>query len=317
MTICVVCCAPSAPELVAKARQLAANAAVSALVEGDAFDAANLGACGADTLYRLPACVDDCTQGTRIAQALRFIAPDAALFPATVRGRFLSAWVAARLQTGLTADCTALSVTPEGLLLQTRPAYGGNLLADILCRNHRPQLASVRPGVFALPQAAAGTQAHTACPPVIDLPVDQAPALLSRIAFAPAQGGMALQNAQVVVAGGKGIGGQQGFATLAELAALLHGAVAASRGAVDAGYAPYCMQVGQTGVTVQPKLYLAFGISGMVQHTVGMGGAETVVAVNSDPRAPIFDHADYGIVGDWFAAAMAMIRYLTKREGLA
>lgn len=317
MTICVVCCAPSAPELVAKARQLTADGSVLALVEGDAFDAATLGACGADTLYRLPACADDCAQGTRIAEALRFVAPDAALFPATVRGRFLSAWVAARLQTGLTADCTALWITPDGLLLQTRPAYGGTLLADILCRHHRPQLASVRPGVFEQPKASAASRAHAACPPIIDLPPAATPAYLSRVAFAPAEGGMALQNAQVIVAGGKGVGGREGFETLATLAALLHGTVAASRGAVDAGYAPYRMQVGQTGVTVRPKLYLAFGISGMVQHTVGMSSAQTVVAVNSDPRAPIFDHADYGIVGDWFAAAEAMIGHLTKREGLA
>lgn len=314
MTICVVCCAPSALALVAKARLLSPDVAPCALVEGDAQDIALLAACGAGTVYRLPACADDCAQGTHIAEALRHIAPDAALFPATVRGRFLSAWVAARLSTGLTADCTGLSVTPDGLLLQTRPAYGGNLLADILCRHRRPQLASVRPGVFPLPDMDASLLASYPLPSVIDLMPASAPALLTRVSFVPGEGGPSLANARVIVAGGRGVGGPEGFALLARLAILLGGAVAASRGAVDAGYAPYRLQVGQTGVTVRPSLYLMFGISGMVQHLVGMSGAGTVVAINRDPSAPIFDHADYGIVGDWQAAVEAMIRYLSERE---
>ena len=314
MTLCVVCCAPSALALVAKARVLSPDAAPSALVEGDAPDIALLAACGAGTVYRLPPCADDCAQGTRIAEALRHIAPDAALFPATVRGRFLSAWVAARLRTGLTADCTDLSITPDGLLLQTRPAYGGNLLADILCRHRRPQLASVRPGVFPLPDMDPSPTPSAPLPPVIDLAPADASTLLTRVGFVPGEGGPSLANARVIVAGGRGVGGPEGFALLARLASLLGGAVAASRGAVDAGYAPYRLQVGQTGVTVRPSLYLLFGISGMVQHIVGMSGAGTVVAINQDHSAPIFDHADFGIVGDWRAAAEAMIRYLSERE---
>lgn len=314
MTICVVCCAPSALALVAKARALSPDVAPCALVEDGAEDIALLAACGAGTVYRLPPCADDCAQGTHIAEALRHIAPDAALFPATVRGRFLSAWVAAQLQTGLTADCTGLSVTPDGLLLQTRPAYGGNLLADILCKHRRPQLASVRPGVFPLPDMGATLPTSNPLPFVIDLMPASVPALLTRIGFVPGEGGPSLANAGVIVAGGRGVGGPEGFALLARLATLLGGAVAASRGAVDAGYAPYRLQVGQTGVTVRPNLYLMFGISGMVQHLVGMSGAGTVVAINRDPSAPIFDHADYGIIGDWRAAAEAMIRYLSERE---
>jgi len=218
--------------------------------------------------------------------------------------------VAAKLETGLTADCTGLSLTPEGYLLQTRPAYGGNLIADILCRDCRPQLASVRPGVFPSPQVLPGA----ACAPVVDFFPAALPTMLERVAFTPSEGGTSLQSAQVIVAGGKGVGGKQGFETLAELAALLHGALGATRGAVDAGWVSYPHQIGQTGATVRPKLYLAFGISGLVQHIVGMNGSETVVAVNTDRNAPIFDNADYGIVGDWQTTAETMIRYLKERK---
>lgn len=310
MTIVVVCCAASAGELIGKARSLTDGVRVIALCEVGDAQLNFYGACGADGLLRLPACSDDCAQGTAIAQALRYVAPDAALFPATVRGRFLSAWVAAKLETGLTADCTELSLTPEGYLLQTRPAYGGNLIADILCKDRRPQLASVRPGVFPPPQALPGA----ARVPVVDFFPAALPAMLERVAFTPSEGGTSLQSARLIVAGGKGVGSKRGFETLAELAAMLHGALGATRGAVDAGWIPYSHQIGQTGSTVRPKLYLAFGISGFIQHVVGMNGSETVVAVNTDRTAPIFGNADYGIVGDWQTTAETMIRYLKERK---
>ena len=310
MTIAVVCCASSAGELIGKALSLADGIRVVALYETGDPQADCYGAWGADTLLRLPACPDDCAQGTAIAQALRQAAPDAALFPATVRGRFLSAWVAAKLETGLTADCTGLCLTPEGYLLQTRPVYGGNMMADILCRDSRPQLASVRPGIFPPPRALSGQ----ACAHVTDFIPDALPAMLERVAFIPTEGSASLTRAGVIVAGGKGVGGKSGFETLGELAALLGGALGATRGAVDAGWISYAHQIGQTGTTVRSKLYLAFGVSGMVQHAVGMTGAQTVVAVNTDRNAPIFDNADYGIVGDWKATAEAMIRYLKERK---
>lgn len=310
MTIVVVCCAPSAGELVAKAHSLAVGIRVVALCEANAAFPEDFGACGADSLLRLPPCPDDCAQGTAIAEALRHVAPDAALFPATVRGRFLSAWVAAKLETGLTADCTGLSLTPEGYLLQTRPAYGGNLIADILCKDCRPQLASVRPGVFPPPRMVSGAT----CAPAVDFFPSAMPAMLERVAFTPSEGGASLQGARVIVAGGKGVGGKHGFETLAELASLLGGALGATRDAVDAGWISYPHQIGQTGVTVRPRLYLAFGISGLIQHIVGMNGSETVVAVNTDRNAPIFDNADYGIVGDWQTTAETMIRYLKERK---
>ena len=282
MTIVVVCVADSAAELVAKARSLSAKACVTALCEDDSCPCA-----GEDRIVRIGRVADDCAQGTRIAQALKVIQPDIGLFPATIRGRFLSAWVAAKLETGLTADCTELALTPEGRLLQTRPAFGGSLTADIVCAVHRPQLASVRPGVFGL---------------------------LTPLRFLPSESGIALQSARVIVTGGKGVGSKRGFEKLQELARLLGGMVGATRGAVDAGWISYSHQIGQTGVTVRPEWYLCFGVSGMIQHVAGMSAAKKVIAVNSDRSAPIFRCADYGFVGDWEAVADQMIKHLKERK---
>ncbi len=299
----------AAGELLSKARQLALDGQVIALYEEET-DTRCFAAMGAGETIWLGPCADDCAQGDRIADALETLATDAVLFPATIRGRFLSAWVAAKLETGVTADCTGLSVTEDGLLLQTRTAYGGSLTAEILCRRHRPQIASVRPGVFP-PPADCGT---AGIPKATKLRIRPVKTLLEAVAFEPVDDGIALQQARVVVAGGKGLGSAKGFDKLFALAHLLHGVVGASRSAVDAGWIPYAHQVGQTGITVRPKLYLAFGISGIVQHIVGMNGAQTVVAVNSDRSAPIFDCADYGIVADWEATADSMIRYLKERK---
>ncbi len=233
-------------------------------------------------------------------------APEIVLCPATVEGRAMSAWIAARLNTGLTADCTALSLTQDGFLLQTRPAFGGNLIADILCRARRPQMASVRPGVFPPPApdtSRTGFVQRVACEGRI---------FLQRLHVEQNAEGARLGDAEVIVAGGKGVGGKEGFAKLARLAALLGGVVGASRSAVDLGYAPYAAQIGLTGVTVRSRLYLAVGISGCVQHIAGMRGAKTVVAVNADRRAQIFSHADYGIVGDWEEVVDEMIEQIEK-----
>jgi electron transfer flavoprotein alpha subunit len=298
-----------AGELVSKARQLTADGQVIALYEEET-DTRCFAAMGAGETILLGSCADDCAQGNRIADALNQLAPDAVLFPATIRGRFLSAWVAAKLETGVTADCTGLSVTKEGLLLQTRTAYGGSLTAEILCRRHRPQIASVRPGVFPPPMGYGISEV----PKETTLQLQPVQKLLEVAAFEPVDDGIALQQAHVVVAGGKGLGSAKGFDKLFELAHLLNGVVGATRSAVDAGWIPYAHQVGQTGVTVRPKLYLAFGISGMVQHIVGMNGSQIVVAVNADRTAPIFDCADYGVVADWEATADSMIRYLKERK---
>ena len=293
-------------ELIAKARTLSSE--VIALCEDEAACGACLAA-GADRAALLPLAPDDCAQGDAVSAALYRLAPDSVLFPATVRGRFLSGWAAARLQTGLTADCTALGVTQDGLLLQSRPAFGGNLTADILCREKRPQMASVRPGVFPMPE----TEGNVPAAPIEKLDVRPLRDYLTREGFTPAQNAVSLQDAQVIVAGGKGVGSRKGFDKLFRLAALLGGAVGATRSAVDAGYIGYAHQIGQTGVTVRPRLYIVFGASGANQHTVGMRAAKTVLAVNRARLAPIFRCADYGVAADWEETADAMISILSQK----
>ena len=293
-------------ELIAKARTLSSE--VIALCEDEAACGACLAA-GADRAALLPLAPDDCAQGDAVSAALYRLAPDSVLFPATVRGRFLSGWAAARLQTGLTADCTALGVTPDGLLLQSRPAFGGNLTADILCREKRPQMASVRPGVFPMPE----TEGNVPAAPIEKLDVRPLRDYLTREGFTPAQNAVSLQDAQVIVAGGKGVGSRKGFDKLFRLAALLGGAVGATRSAVDAGYIGYANQIGQTGVTVRPRLYIVFGASGAIQHTVGMSAARTVIAVNRDRLAPIFRSADYGVAADWEETIDVMISELSEQ----
>ena len=293
-------------ELIAKARTLSSE--VIALCEDEAACGACLAA-GADRAALLPLAPDDYAQGDAVSAALYRLAPDSVLFPATVRGRFLSGWAAARLQTGLTADCTALGVTPDGLLLQSRPAFGGNLTADILCRERRPQMASVRPGVFPMPE----TEGNVPAAPIEKLDVRPLRDYLTREGFTPAQNAVSLQDAQVIVAGGKGVGSRKGFDKLFRLAALLGGAVGATRSAVDAGYIGYAHQIGQTGVTVRPRLYIVFGASGAIQHTVGMSAARTVIAVNRDRLAPIFRCADYGVAADWEETIDVMISELSEQ----
>ncbi len=225
--------------------------------------------------------------------------PEIILAGATSLGRSMIPRVATLCATGLTADCTRLEIEPEtGDLLQTRPAFGGNVMATIVTRNHRPQMATVRPKVMAPPERADTPRptVHRTSPPdsVLDSVVEVLDSSDDHIGQS-----INIAEADVLVAGGRGIGGPKGFEMLAELADLLDGELAASRAAVDAGWVPYEHQVGQTGKTVQPRLYVAVGISGAIQHAVGMQSSETVVAINADPDAPIFNVADYGIVGDW------------------
>ena len=312
MTIVVFCESQdeTALALIAQAKRMAPQAHVIALLEERGAAFARYGACGADEAVTLPLELDDCAQAQAVAQALQSLSPDIALFSATVRGRFLSAWAAASLETGLTADCTDLFLTPDGLLRQVRPAYGGSLKAEILCKTHRPQMASVRPGIFE--------------PPKTDVPPRKIPIRsfcpqgivrrMERLALSPVEYGASLGQAQVIVAGGKGIGSQQGFSLLRQFAQLLGGALGASRGAVDAGWVGYEHQIGQTGVAVRPKLYIAVGIHGYAQHIAGMNGSAVVVAINNDPCAPIFSYADYGVVCDWREAVVDMIGFLKERK---
>lgn len=294
---------PVAYELMGKGRELAdaRDCRLVALIgmgpEGSLGDLEHLVCAGADEVL---ACRDERLRQNDAEVYARLICdlvaerkPEAILYGATAFGRELAPGVAVRLQTGLTADCTVLSMDTEtGLLQQTRPAFGGNLMATIVCPDHRPQMATVRPGVFAKgePEARQGeveALPAPACQPAIQLVANQIAQRSAGIADAP-----------VIVAVGKGIGSQKNIQYAQQLADRLGGQVGASRPLVDAGWAQYSMQVGQTGHTVAPKLYIACGISGAIQHLAGMAGAQTVVAINTDPDAPIFRVAHYAVVGD-------------------
>jgi electron transfer flavoprotein alpha subunit/NAD-dependent dihydropyrimidine dehydrogenase PreA subunit len=242
--------------------------------------------------------------------------PEVVLFGATPMGRDLASRIAARIGAGLTADCTGLEIDPnERLLMQTRPAFGGNIMATILCRHARPQMATVRPKVMKKAQPQEGRSAE-----VIRESVQlNERSILTRIAEVIREEGerVNLADAEIIVSGGRGMKKPENFALIRALAEVLGGAVGASRAAVDAGWMPAYHQVGQTGKTVQPKLYIACGISGAVQHLAGMSSSDCIVAINSDPSAPIFDVATYGIVGDLFEVVPALTEALKKEFGQA
>ena len=225
--------------------------------------------------------------------------PSIALFGATTESRDVAARLAARLGTGLTADCTALTIEPgTNLLLQTRPAYGGNVLATIVC-NTRPQMATVRPGVFEVPRPGISSP-HAK---LVDLSADVKfrPSGLEVLSTEPLPlANRALRAASVVVACGRGVKNQSGVALAERLAKALGGEIAASRGAVESGLFPRERQVGQTGQTIRPRLYIACGLSGAVQHLAGIQEVPRIIAINEDPNAPIFAAADYGICADLF-----------------
>jgi electron transfer flavoprotein alpha subunit len=239
--------------------------------------------------------------------------PQIVLAGATAHGRSLMPRVAVLCETGLTADCTGLEIDAEtGNLLQTRPAFGGNVMATIVTRRHRPQMATVRPKVMS-PAERSGD----ASPPARRWRVpDELVRARARVVESRAAGeeGVNIAEADVLVAGGRGLGGPEGFEPLRELADALGGDVAASRAAVDAGWVPYERQVGQTGKTVQPALYVAVGISGAVQHRAGMQSSGTIVAINSDADAPIFEVADYGIVADYRSVVPALIAAVRRQR---
>lgn len=237
--------------------------------------------------------------------------PSAILIGATNNGRDFGPRLACRLRTGLTADCTSLDYDAEsGNVAWTRPAFGGNLMAVIMCPNTRPQIGTVRPGVFKkLPvkKAAAEVVWET-----IHVPAEKIRTRLIESVREAAAGIMNLEDAEIIVSGGRGMGGPENFKILEELAGVLGGTVGASRAAVDAGWIGHAHQVGQTGKTVGPKLYIACGISGAIQHLAGMSGSDCIIAINKDPEAPIFKAADYGIVGNLFEVLPALTEEIKK-----
>ena len=225
--------------------------------------------------------------------------PTSMLVGATSNGRDMAPRVSCRLKTGLTADCTALAIDEEsGNVAWTRPAFGGNLMATILCPDRRPQIGTVRPGVFK--KSAPVDSAAEIIREDIHVPADQIRTQVLEIIHNLQEETVDLENAEIIVSGGRGVGGPEGFAPVRALANALGATVGASRAAVDSGWIPAAHQVGQTGKTVAPKLYIACGISGAIQHLAGMSGSDVIVAINKDPEAPIFDVADYGVVGDLF-----------------
>ena len=240
--------------------------------------------------------------------------PTTVLIGATNTGRDLAPRLACRLKTGLTADCTSLDVDEEsGNMAWTRPAFGGNLMATILCPNHRPQIGTVRPGVFKKSDAVEGKAE------IIkeDVHVSEDQIRTQVIELIKEMGGenVDLEGAEIIVSGGRGVGGPEGFDTIKALADVLGATVGASRAAVDAGWIAHAHQVGQTGKTVGPKLYIACGISGAIQHLAGMSGSDCIVAINKDPDAPIFDVADYGVVGNLFEVLPVLVDEIKKARG--
>jgi electron transfer flavoprotein alpha subunit len=239
--------------------------------------------------------------------------PEIVLAGATPIGRSFFPRVASRLRTGLTADCTSLDIDPEtGNLLQIRPAFGGNIMAAILCPDDKPQMATVRPRVMKRGQYEESRKGEI-------IHVD-AEGLSSRTKVLEtvkevSEIAVNLQDAAIIVSGGRGLGDQKGFRLLGELAGVLGAALGASRAAVDEGWIPYSHQVGQTGKTVCPNIYMACGISGAVQHLVGMQSSDIIIAINKNPEAPIFNVASYGIVGDVYEIVPMLIKKIKEMKG--
>ncbi len=237
--------------------------------------------------------------------------PDVILAGATTRGRDLLGSVAVDLDSGSIADVIGLKVV-DGAIHATRPVYAGKLLSDVTCDERRPQLVSLRPRAFPKPEPdASRTGAIT--PVSAALAEEAIPTKV--VDYVVEQGQVSLADAKIIVSGGRGVGGPEGFAPVRDLAQALGGALGASRAAVDAGWIPYAHQVGQTGKTVSPDLYIACGISGAIQHQAGMRSSKVIVAINKDAEAPIFKLARYGVVGDLFKIVPALTAEFKKRLG--
>ncbi|MBI3986644.1 MAG: electron transfer flavoprotein subunit alpha [Lentisphaerae bacterium] len=240
--------------------------------------------------------------------------PSIMLCGATTMGRSLVSRVAVAVHAGLTADCTGLAIDPETkTLLQTRPAFGGNIMATIVTPNHRPQMATVRHKVM---KEAGVDPAHQGETIVAEIAAAVLQSRARRVKFVPETGTTQnIAEANIIVSGGRGLQDPANFSIIRDLAQTLGAGVGASRAAVDAGWIPYSQQVGQTGKTVCPKIYIACGISGQIQHLVGMSSADIIVAINKDPDAPIFKLATYGLVGDLFKIVPLLTREFKKALG--
>ncbi|NLF35517.1 MAG: electron transfer flavoprotein subunit alpha/FixB family protein [Clostridiales bacterium] len=238
--------------------------------------------------------------------------PTTILIGATNTGRDLGPRLSCRLKTGLTADCTALDIDADsGNVAWTRPAFGGNLMATILCPDHRPQIGTVRPGVFKKSEPDAARTAEV-IKEEFSVPAEAIRTQVLEVIKEEGGELVDLEGAEIIISGGRGVGSAEGFAPIQELADVLGATVGASRAAVDAGWISHSHQVGQTGKTVGPKLYIACGISGAIQHVAGMNSSDVIVAINKDPEATIFEIADYGVVGNLFEVLPVLTEEIKK-----
>ena len=308
-------CMPTVFELLSEGRKLADDLGVelSALLLGDGVleaNAADLAAYGADKIINVDSpLLKDYT--TAITEVINEMKPEIVLIGATNIGRDLGPRLAGRLYTGLTADCTGLAIDPETRgILQTRPAFGGNIMATIVTPRHRPQMSTVRPGVMKKAEPNYDRKAEVV-DAKISLKADDIKTKVLEFVKAAKQA-VNLVEAEVIVSGGRGLGNADGFKLIGELADALGGVVGSSRAAVDAGWISQDHQVGQTGKTVRPRLYIACGISGAIQHLAGMQTSDCIVAINKNADAPIFKVADFGICGDLYKVIPMILEELKK-----
>lgn len=291
-------------ELIGKARELADSIGekVTAVLLGQ--NVANLSqeliAAGADRVLLVEHDLLKDYVTEQYAQAITHILntykPEIFLLGATTIGRDLGPRLSARMHTGLTADCTSLEINEDRNLLMTRPAFGGNLMATIICKEHRPQMSTVRPGVMRRKESDPSRKGEVE---KVVVPFDELKCRVRLVRKEREEKNLIdITEAHVLVSGGRGVGTNDGFEKLTALAATLGAEVSSSRAMVDAGIMPHDRQVGQTGKTVRPNLYLALGISGAIQHLAGMEESEYIIAINKDKFAPIFQVADLGLVGD-------------------
>jgi electron transfer flavoprotein alpha subunit len=254
---------------------------------------------------------NDETHGNLLNRLVEKHRPEIVLCGATARGRALIPRVAVQAYAGLTADCTGLDIDPEtGLLLQTRPAFGGNIMATIKTMHHRPQMATVRPRVMPEPTPQPGRSGRLLSEELQPAEVGRRLRVLEVVT--DTRETVKLADAEFIITGGRALGGPEGFQMLREFADLVGGAVGASRAAVDAGWVDYAHQVGQTGTTVHPHVYLACGVSGQIQHLVGMQTSDLIIAINKDAAAPMMQLADFAIVGDLFEVIPALMREIRR-----
>ena len=309
-------------ELVGKARELAdkLQTRVAGIILGSGVRelASEAGALGCDEVHLLEhdslGRYVSSLYGQALSGLVKELQPEILLMGATSLGRDLAGVVATHLETGLTADCTGLDIEEEtGLMLMTRPTFGGNIMATIFCEHQRPQMSTVRPKVFPMPTQRDNQEwklmVHEWSQPDVHVP--------ELVEFLEEENRMGVDITEypVVVVAGKGACTPESFSLLEELAGVLGGVVACSRPVVESGLMPYERQVGQTGKTVAPKLYIGVGVSGAIQHRVAIQGAQKIMAVNSDPQAPIFQVADVGIVGDYNQVVPELISQIKARKG--